>query len=136
MKMHVSRRRSLALASALVLIPLSAHAFTAQNGMQVQQTGPSEIAVGYRSEAHETDYWCAAGDYAARVLRVANATRLYRASPKPRGQGQGIVFTLDPARKAEGAGLSSFGSGPRDGGTSVGMAVGSYCRVLKPFDWF
>jgi hypothetical protein len=136
MTTHVFRRMMLPFATALALLPLSAQGFTAQNGMLVQQTGPSDIAVGFRSLAHETDYWCAAGDYAARVLRTPNATRLYRASPKPRGQGQGITFTLDPARAAEGAGLSSFGSGPRDGSISVGMAVGSYCRVLKPFDWF
>ncbi len=128
--------KTLALAAALASLPISAVAFTAQNGMHVQQTGPGDMAVGYWSLASETDYWCAAGDYAARVLGVPSATRLYRATPKPRGRAQGIVFTLEPARRAEGAGLSSFGSGPRDGSISVGMAVGSYCRIPKPLDWF
>lgn len=129
-------RTALGFSATLAALPLSAQGMTTQNGMQVQQTASSGIAVGYRSDARETDYWCAAGDYAARVLRLPNTTRLYLASPKPRGQGQGILFTLDPARRAEGAGISSFGSGPRDGGISVGMAVGSYCRVLTPFERF
>jgi hypothetical protein len=130
------RRHAPALAVAMALLPFSAQGFTAQNGMQVQLIGQTDIAVDFRSWAADTDYWCAAGDFAARVLRVSNATRLYRASPKPRGQGQGIIFTLEPARKADGAGLSSFGAAGSDGSSSVGHAVGAYCRVLKPFDWF
>ena len=44
-----------------------------------------------------------------------------------------IVFTLDPAKQAEGAGLSQFGTGPRDGAIPVAMAVGSFCRVVVPY---
>lgn len=129
-------RKAVAFAAALALAPLSAQAFTAQNSLWVQQSGPSEIAVSFQSWADDTDYWCAAGDFAARVLRVSNATRLFRASPKPRGQGQGITFTLDPARAAPGAGISSFGTGGRDGSISVGQAVGSYCEIFSRFRRF
>lgn len=117
----------------LMLLALPAEAFTAQNGMTARRAGPTEIAVDHDVRRQDTDYWCAAGDFAQRALGLPGGTRLWRASPKPRKAGQGILFTLDPARKAEGAGLSQFGAGPRDGAISVGMAVGSHCHVIIPF---
>lgn len=116
-----------------LLLPLPAAAWTAQNGMTAVQTGPSEITVLHDVRRGDTDYWCAAGDFAQRALGLPGKTRLWRASPKPRGAGDGIVFTLDPAKQAKGAGPSQFGSGPRDGSIPVAMAVGSYCRVIVPF---
>ena len=103
----------------LLLLPLPAAGFTAQNGMRVTQTGPTEIAVAHRVRADDTDYWCAAGDFVQSALGLPGNTRIWRATPKPRRAGQGIGFTLDPARKAEGAGLSQFGAGPRDGSLSA-----------------
>lgn len=98
-----------------LMLPVSAAAFTAQNGMRAAQVGPAEIAVAHEVRRDDTEYWCAAGDFARRVLGQPGKTRIWRATPKPRLAGEGIVFTLDPAKKAEGAGLSQFGSGPRDG---------------------
>lgn len=118
---------------ALLLTPLPAGAFTARNGMVATQVGPTEIAVAHEVRRGDTDYWCAAGDFAQRVLQKPGKTRIWRASPKPRKAGEGIVFTLDPARKAEDAGPSGFGAGARDGSISAGMAVGSYCRLTLPF---
>lgn len=115
------------------MLPVSAAAFTAQNGMRAAQVGPAEIAVAHEVRRDDTEYWCAAGDFAQRVLGQPGKTRIWRATPKPRRAGEGIVFTLDPAKKAEGAGLSQFGSGPRDGSISVGMAVGSFCRIDFPY---
>ncbi len=113
----------------LMILPLPASAFIARNGMTVAQSGPTEIAVAPDVRRADTDYWCAAGDYAERVLNQPGKTRIWRASPKPRSAGEGITFTLDAAQKAEGAGLSLFGAGPRDGSVSVAMAVG-YCRNI------
>lgn len=123
----------LTMLALLLLLPLPAAAWTAQNGMTAVQTGPSEITVIHEVRRGDTDYWCAAGDFAQRVLDLPGGTRLWRASPKPRGAGDGIVFTLDPAQAAEGAGLSQFGSGPRDGSIPLSMAVGSFCRVIVPY---
>lgn len=120
----------------LLMLPLPAAAFTARNGMEVAQVGPAGIAVAFRSGREDTDYWCAAGDYAQRVLGQPVGTRLWRASPKPREAGAGILFTLDPAERAEGAGLSQFGAGARDGAISVGAAVSGHCRVVVPFTDF
>ncbi|RNF33550.1 hypothetical protein [Paracoccus methylarcula] len=116
-----------------LLLPLPASAFMARNGMIARQVGPTEIAVAHEVQRDDTDYWCAAGDFARHVLKQPGKARLWRATPKPREKGKGIVFTLDPARKAEGAGLSHFGSGPRDGSLSVGMAVTNFCRPRIPF---
>ncbi|MBK4216319.1 hypothetical protein JJJ17_10325 [Paracoccus caeni] len=120
-------------AIVLLLWPLPASAFIAQNGMTVRQIGPTEMSVEFHPRRGDTDYWCAAGDFAKRVLDQPGDTRLWRASPKPRRGGDGIVFTLDGAQKAEGAGLSHFGGGPRDGSVSIGMAVGNYCQIEFPF---
>lgn len=117
---------------ALLLLPAPAAAFTARNGMTAVQSGLTEIAVIHEVRRGDTDYWCAAGDFAQRVMGLPGNTRIWRASPKPRGAGDGIVFTLDPAKAAEGAGLSQFGRGPRDGSIPVSMAVGSFCRVVVP----
>ena len=118
---------------AALLLPLQTQAFTAQNGMTAVQTGPSEISVIHDVRRADTDYCCAAGDFAQRALGLPGKTRIWRASPKPRGAGEGIIFTLDPAKAAEGAGLSQFGSGQRDGSIPAAMAVGSYCRVIVPY---
>ena len=115
-----------------LLLPLPAAAFTAQNGMTAVQTAPSEITVIHEVRREDTDYWCAAGDLVQREMGLPGKTRLWRASPKPRGAGDGIVFTLDRGQAADDAGLSHFGSGPRDGSIPVSMAVGSFCRVIIP----
>ena len=121
--------RAVALVAAL--LPAPAAAFLAQNGMTATQISPTEIAVDYHPRRDDVDYWCAAGDLLQRGLGAPGKTRLWRASPKPRRSGQGVLFTLDRAKKAEGAGLSDYGSGPRDGSISVAMAVGSYCRSQR-----
>ena len=119
--------------AGMALLPGTAQAFVAQNTMTARQIGPTEIAADFESWARDTDYWCAAGDFAQRGLRLSGDTRIWRASPKPRKGGDGLVFTLDPARKAEGAGLSQFGKGTRDGSLTLGAVVGSHCRRILPF---
>ena len=115
-----------------LLMPLPVAAFTAQNGMSAVRTGPADITVLHEVRRDDTDYWCAAGDFVQRALGLPGRTPLWRASPKPRGAGRGIVFTLDPARQAEGAGLSQFGREPRDGSIPAAMATGSFCRRVVP----
>lgn len=121
------------LLALLLALPLPAAAFTAKNGMTAAQVGPTEIAVPFDSGRADTSYWCAAGDYAERVMGLPGSTRMWRATPQPRKAGLGIVFTLDPARQAEGAGISDFSTGPNDGSISISMAIVSYCQVPFPF---
>lgn len=106
--------------------------FNARNGMVAVQSGPTEITVDFDARRNQTDYWCAAGDFAQSVMDLPGETRIWRASPKPRKAGQGIIFTLNRDLRAEGAGLSHFGAGPDDGSVSLGMAVGNYCRRPVP----
>ena len=120
------------LVAIFLLLPVPGAAFIASNGMSARQISPTEIEVDHDARGNDTDYWCAAGDFVRKELRASDRTRIWRATPKPRKAGQGIVFTLDPQRKAEGAGLSQFGSGPRDGSLSAGMAVRHYCRLYVP----
>ncbi|MBM3606525.1 MAG: hypothetical protein FJX25_17915 [Alphaproteobacteria bacterium] len=116
----------------LLMLPLPAAAFTARNGMEARQVSASEIEVLFRNGKSDTDYWCAAGDYVQRVMNLPVSTRLWRASPKPRKAGEGILFTLHESLKSPGAELSQFGAGPRDGALSVGGAVAGHCRVVIP----
>ena len=129
---------TLMLAMPLLLPPATAaeaRTMIAQNGMQARQEGPTEILVLPRAWSRATDFWCAAGDYAVRAMGLSNRTRIWRATPTSTPTGNGVLFTLDPAKKAEGAGLSEFGSGPRDGSMSLGMAVGNYCHPVMPIWW-
>ncbi|SDE67143.1 hypothetical protein SAMN05421538_10977 [Paracoccus isoporae] len=118
----------LSLALLAALPAAQAAGFTAKNGMVAAQTGPTEISVAYAPLHDATDYWCAAGDFARRALGLPGKTRIWRASPEPRGAGQGITFTLNPDLKAEGTGPSHFGAGPDDGSVSLAMASVNYCR--------
>lgn len=116
----------------LMALPVPATAFTAQNGMEARQLNSTDIAVDFKNDRRDTQYWCAAGELAQQQMHLPVSTKMWRASPKPRKQGQGIVFTLDEAKKAEGAGLSQFGSGPRDGAMPIGHAVAIHCRPVIP----
>ena len=116
-----------------IMLPFPAAGFLAQNGVRVTQISSTEIAVIPQVRREDADYWCAAGDFAQRALDLPGQTRIWRATPKPAPAGQPVVFTLDAANKAEGAGLSHFGAGPRDGSLSLTMAVRNFCRSRFPW---
>ena len=116
---------------ALAALAAPAQAFTAQNGMRVEATGPQGFTVRFPSPAAETQYLCAAGDFVIRGLGLPGATRIYRSSPPPRKQGQGIAFTLDAGQKVEMALFTSLGAKDNDGGISAAVARGSYCTILR-----
>jgi len=96
------------------------------NPLRITQDSNTEFTVGYNSDARLTDYWCAAGRFVTLQLGLSDRTRVYRLSPPPRKQGQGISFTLDASRSAGTTGLSTLG-GPQDGSMSAGGAVASFC---------
>ena len=88
-----------------------AQAYLAQNGLRVEPLAPDAFSVPYRGRSGPRDFWCAAGDYADRVLHLPKATRIYRTSPVPRGSGEGMTFSLDPAQ-AQAPGLLRLGRNP------------------------
>ena len=82
----------------------------------------------YRGEASDHDFWCAAGNYAARKLGAKSATRIYRISEPPRRAGQDIRFSLDPG----GQGIADRAQliGADDGSLSVASAK-NQCEVAR-----
>jgi hypothetical protein len=120
--------RSIILAAAAVLaLPTMAPAdtFIATYPFTVDATGPQEFRVNFATSRFEIGYWCAAGEFVTRALDLPNKTRIYRASPVPRAQGEGVLFTLDPAAGQRENGLSTFG-GDDDGSVSAGQAL-NFC---------
>lgn len=97
----------------LLLLPMPAAAFTAQNGMTATQISPTEIAVAHDVRRDDTDYWCAAGDFVRRVLGQPGNTRIWRATPKPReaGRGSSLRWTPHSRQRARACRISVPGSG-------------------------
>lgn len=92
-----------------------ASAFTAINGLPVQKTGPNSFAVPLINLSADQAFWCAAGDYVKRGLGLPGRTPIFRLSPPPRKQGQGIEFSLSPEGAAEKTGVTIFSnSGPKN----------------------
>jgi hypothetical protein len=114
-----------------IAFALPAEAFTAQNGMRVRPVDAQTFVVEFPSPDGETQYLCAAGDYVFRALGLSARTRIYRASPPPRKQGQGITFTLDAARKTKMGLFTQFGADKGDESISAGEARGTYCTILR-----
>ncbi len=121
------------LALGLTAFPLSADTYRASNSLMVQSANGTDITVPYTPRALDNAYWCAAADYIVIAQGRSAKTRLFRATPQPRKQGQGIGFTTDPARAVADSGLSVFG-GP-DGTVSAGHARSAFCHQ-DPFFGF
>jgi len=124
----------LATVALLAASAAPAFAFRAVNGLTVEQIGDQQFHVAYGDMRHKTDFLCAAADYASRGLGLSGATRLYRSSPAPRKSGEGITFTLDPARKVPMRLFSWLWVDDNDGGISVINAKSSYCYNSRT-DW-
>lgn len=105
-----------------------AAAFTAQNGLVVEPQGAAGFSVPWRGRSGPADFWCAAGDYAIRVLHLSPADRIYRASEPPRRAGQPVDFTLNPDEAASSTGL--FTLFQQGGGLTAGHAQ-SLCEFRK-----
>ncbi len=127
--------RAAALVAILAALASPAAAFRATNGFTVDPISDQSFLVNFRTTRNETAYWCAAAQFVTRELGLPSKTRIYRASPKPRGAGQGITFTLDAAAAAPGAGLSTV-SRDSDGSVSAGHARGSYCTFFEDLPLF
>ncbi|MGB3312837.1 MAG: hypothetical protein WBB85_00325 [Albidovulum sp.] len=119
--------RLLPLIFALSLATPAA-AFTAQNGLIVEPQGADGFSVPWRGKSGPAAFWCAAGDYAIRVLHLAPTDVIYRASEPPRRAGEPMDFTLNPEASASTTGLFSLFQ--RGGGLSVGHAQ-SLCEFRQ-----
>lgn len=120
-----------AVLAAAMAFAGSADAFNARNGMDVTDLGGGLFRVEYEVRINETDYWCAAADYAQRVLGADSRTRLYRASPPPRKRGQGITFTLDASQSGGRTGISTFGSSGAKDSLGIGTVRSTFCSSQR-----
>ena len=112
----------------LAVFASPATAFIAKNDLRVEAGPAGEITVPYGGSSNATDFWCAAADYAARQLGAGPTDRLYRVTKPPRGQGEGITFSLtQPAAPISVSYLAS-----QTGEMSISLAK-SYCEPIGPF---
>lgn len=105
---------------AAFLSAAPAAAFTAQNGLVVRPEGPDAFYIPWRGKAGAAEFWCAAGDYAVRGLRLPVTTMVFRASEPPRRSGEGVRFTLRAEQAVTSSGLAFHW--PRGGGVTAGAA--------------
>ncbi|MEZ5778350.1 MAG: hypothetical protein R3E44_08315 [Paracoccaceae bacterium] len=101
-------------------VPMPASAFTAQNDLAVESEGGDAFRVLWRGPGGPADFWCAAGDYAVRVLHLPPTDTIYRASATPRRSGEPMRFSLRADAAADATGLLALGT--KGAGLSVGHA--------------
>lgn len=90
---------------ATMLLAVPAAAFQAQNRLWVDAAGEGRFVVQPSAGQSAPESWCAAGDYAIRVLGLAPATPIYRLSVPPRGKGGAVTFGLSPEGAAAASGV-------------------------------
>ena len=101
------------LASAIAIPADSATRFRARNGLFVVPETARTFSVPFTISGDDNDFWCAAGDFVQRGLGLPGRTPIFRVTPPPRRQAQGIRFSLDAAGAAARTGVSIFSnSGP------------------------
>lgn len=123
---HPFRLLVLALAAALAAASPAA-AFVATNGFVVQDVGGGRFEVRPRGQLSDANAWCAAGDYAGRVLG-RNTGTIWRISPPPRRSGQGITFSMSPQGAASSTGLATIGG---SGGSKSVSSAQSLCLTVR-----
>lgn len=138
----MTRFRQAAIAALLVGLisaPTLSRAWIAWNGNDVFQIEPGVFEViGRAGRTGAQHYWCAAGDYARRVLRTPAAQRLYihkAIGPSVARPGaRAVQFALQPP--PEGPAEQSYSLSVKAVGDNMtrSMAFG-YCRKL-PLDFF
>jgi hypothetical protein len=109
----------------LMLGAAPAQAFVAENGLVVEPQSDGTVLVPWRGSSAATDFWCAAGDYAARVLGKSPGEDIWRLSAPPRRQGEGIAFAMSAPESP--LAQSYFAS--ETGRMSVSLAR-DYCEAI------
>jgi len=118
------------LALSILLAPASAETFRAANHMKVTPQGDGGFVVSGNPELFAKDYWCAAGDYALRELRLPVTDRIVVTEPYVRGQ-RFVGFAADPDAEPQFQ-IVVLGLSIRQAGASlsVGQAQG-FCAEYK-----
>ena len=114
--------------SACAPDPLGRETFVTRETQTVLYLGQADpFEVRFKAGNGPSDYWCAAGRYAA-FASVSPTTRIYRLSPSPRPQGEGVTFSFTrPAGGGQATGLVTVG-----GSDSLSAsAARQQCDVLR-----
>ena len=134
----MSLHRTTALAAVLGLLPLASGAWQADNLLTVNPLPNGVFEVIGRPGSAGSDYWCAAGDYALRVLGASGTQRIYitrgRGTPETSDRLQSVQFSLTLPAGVE----------PQDGlflkmkqvGDNLGVAFAqNYCLDRKNLEF-
>ena len=134
----VSRLPGLALNAALMLAPLAAWAFLAENRAEVLPVSDGVFEVTNSGGSAAQHYWCGAGDYAISQLRTGATQRVYiwqALGPSVNRPGRkSVQFALQPppgANTTPGYSLSVRAVGDN----MTAAAAREYCwdfRLLDP----
>lgn len=95
----------LAVASAIMIAATPSLAWRATNSHTVNPLSPTAFEVIGRGGISSVDYWCAAGDYARRVLDAPLHQRIYISRPRGHAETENaksaVQFSLDPPADAD-----------------------------------
>lgn len=116
------------IGAGLVVCPLGAQAYTAQNGINVQASGSGFTVTGSDGFGAR-GVWCAAADYARVAAGAPTSKRLYVQGQS--GNGRTVRFSLSP-RGVTPTKVTSLGRSISTPGANltIGHALG-YCADRK-----
>lgn len=102
---HLTNLSIIAALAVAVAAPTSALAFRAMNNLKVNPEGQFSFEVIQSGGISAADVWCAAGDYAQRVLKVAQTQQVYLIEGKHMARTEtrerfGYSFSLTPPKEA------------------------------------
>lgn len=128
----------LSLAVLAVLTPAWAGAWRAENRLEVNPISEAVFEVIGRPGSGGPDYWCAAGDYAFRVLGAASNARVYlvrgRAGAVTSNRRSAVHFSLTPPSNPEGENGLSL-SVTRVGENLSIASAQNYCNDFRVIDF-
>lgn len=133
----ITGKRS-AFAIPFLLLPGLAHAWLADNLHVVNMVSETEFEVVGRSGSGGPEFWCAAGDFARRVLGASATQRIYLVrGPAPattRNWNRAVLFSLVPPQDADLR--TGFVLSVTRVGDNVGTAAAlQYCSDNKVREW-
>ena len=124
---------SVAVAATCASAGTTSPTFIAINGNWVFATGPDSFDVPLRFITSDHGFWCAAGDYVTRKLRLPGRTPIFLTTPLPRRAGQGLAFSLSPEGAAPRTGVTIFGNSGPANSVSASIALGLCEPWIIPF---
>ena len=120
------------LLAAMLAVPSQAFAFKALNRLTVNPAGGNQFEVIQRAGSSAADNWCAAADYALRVLGASSSQKVYlvagRQAARTEGNRFGVTFSLSAPPEAQNFTSQPLTLSLRNIGDSLGVGFArQYC---------